>query len=109
MTWTLDSSGTQTNVVNTEEILATATTNATYQGFIRLNNMAAGDVFEIRIYTITLSGGTLEVVWKCTVGPALPVATVVASPPIASDQSLKFTVKQTAGTARATDWKLLRV
>lgn len=109
MTWTLDSSGSQTNVVSTEEILATATTNATYQFFIRLNNMLAGDVFELRVYTITLTGGTLELVWKATYGPALPITLVVASPPLASDLSIKVTVKQTAGTARVTDWKLLRI
>lgn len=109
MTWTLDSSGTQTNVIGTEETLATSTSNGTFQFFVRLNNMAVGDVFELRMYTITLIGGTLELVWKATFGPALPVTTVVASPPMASDQSVRVSVKQIAGTARATDWKLLRI
>jgi hypothetical protein len=109
MTWVLDSSGTQTAVINTEHTLATSTTNATFQSFVRLNNLALGDTLELRIYNITLSGGTLEVCWKATYGPALPVAIVSASPPLASDQSYRLTLKQTAGTGRNFDWKILRI
>lgn len=109
MSWILDSSGTQTAVISTEHTLSTATTNATYSAAVRLNNLALGDIVELRLYTITLSGGTLEVCWKATFGPALPVALVAVSPAIASDQSLRLTLKQTAGTGRAFDWKLLRI
>ena len=108
MTWTLDSSGTQTAVIGTEHVLATSTTNATFYFQVRGNNLVSGDILELRIYTITLSGGTLEVTWKTTVGPSPPPAIVIASPPQPSDQSIKVTLKQTAGTGRALDWKLLR-
>ena len=109
MTWTLDSSGTQTATIGTEHTLATSTQNATFQAFVRTNNMATGDILELRMYTITLTGGTLEICWKATFGPAKPISVVIASPPIASDQSIRITLKQTSGTGRAFDWKLLRV
>lgn len=108
MTWVLSASGSQTAVVNTEHTLATDTTNATYSFQARCNNMALGDVVELRLYTITLSGGTLEVVWKTTIGPSLPAAIVTVAPPQPSDQSIRATLKQVAGVARVFDWKLLR-
>lgn len=109
MAWTLASSGTQTAVITTEHTLATDTNNATFQPFVRLNNMALGDIVELRIYTMTLTGGTLEVAWKATYGPSLPAAIVSAGPMLASDISYRLTLKQTAGTGRNFDWKILRI
>jgi len=108
VSWTLDSSGTQTAVIGTEHVLATSTNNGTFYFQVRGNNLVAGDILELRIYTITLSGGTLEVTWKTTVGPSPPSTIVIASPPQPSDQSIKVTLKQTAGSGRSFDWKLLR-
>ncbi len=109
MTWILDSSGAQTATIGTEHTLATSTVNATFQSKVRLNNLALGDIVELRLYTITLTGGTLEVCWKGVWGPALPASLVVISPPIASDQSYRLTLRQTAGTGRAFDWAVLRI
>lgn len=108
MTWTLDFSGTQTAVIGTEEVLATDTNNGTFYFQVRGNNLVNGDIVELRIYTMTLTGGTLEETWKTTVGPSPPACFVIASPPQPSDISIKFTLKQTAGTARTFDWKVLR-
>lgn len=109
MTFILDDSGTQTAVISTEHTLTTLTTDGTYISFVRMNNMALGDIVELRIYTITLTGGTLEIVWKATFGPWKPFNLVAASPPIGSDLSMRVTLKQTAGTGRAFDWKVLRI
>lgn len=108
MAWAVSASGTQTAVVGTEATLATDTTNATYYFQVRTNNMANGDMVELRIYTMTLAAGTLETTWKTTIGLSLPVTTVIASPPQPSDQSIRVTLKQIAGTAKQFDWKLLR-
>lgn len=110
MTWTLDDSGTATAVIGTEQSLVAAdTTNGTYMFQPRLNNMALGDVTEFRCYTMTLTGGALELAWKMTVGPWTPLIITPQSPPVPSDQSIKITLKQIAGTARNYDWKLLRI
>jgi hypothetical protein len=107
MSWTVSGSGTQTATINTEHTLDTDTTNATYCGMVDLTNLANGDVVELRIYTKVLSGGSLDLAWKGTYAQAGFIL-VAQSPFVPSDQSLKFTLKQTAGTGRAFDWKLLR-
>jgi hypothetical protein len=109
MAWTVDSSGTQTATIGTEHTLAAgSTTNATYVFHVRLNNLTYGDNVELRVYTMTLAAGSLELIWKST-HTHVPICTVVQSPPVPSDQSIKVSLKQTAGTGRSFDWKLLRV
>lgn len=109
MAWTQDSSGTQTATIGTEHVLAAgSTTNGTYVYKVRLNNLAGGDIVELRIYTMTLASGSLEQCWKATFGPSPPANIVAISPPVPSDQSIKVTLKQVAGTGRSYDWSLLR-
>lgn len=109
MTWALSASGTQSCTIGTEFTLATDTTNATYYFDCDIANLVNGDILELRIYTMTLAGGTLRVAWKSTYGPVPPVNAITPSPPQPSDQSLRITLKQTAGTARSVPWKLLRI
>jgi hypothetical protein len=106
MTWTVAASGTQTPTVGTEATLTTQTTNSTFVYYVDTTNLANGDTVELRVYTIVLSGGASDLVWKGTYSNVqlIPVA---QSPFVASDQSIKVTLKQTAGTARAFPWKLL--
>lgn len=108
MTWSLSASGTQSATIGTEFSLATDTTNATYYFECDISALALGDVLELRVYTATLSGGTMRVAWKSTFGPVPPIQDITPSPPQPSDQSLKVTMKQVAGTARSVPWKLLR-
>jgi len=108
MSWTLDTSGTQTAVINTEHSLATSTSNATFVYEVDATNMVAGDVTELRVKGITLSGGATGLMWKQTLqGPQTGVR--VQSPPVASDISITVTLKQIAGTGRSYPWKLLRI
>lgn len=108
MSWTLDNSGTQTATINTEHSLATSTSNATFVFEVDAANMAAGDVTELRVKGITLSGGATNLMWKQTLqGPQ--TCDRVQSPPVASDISISVTLKQIAGTGRAYPWKLLRI
>lgn len=109
MSWTIDSSGTATGTIGVQQVLAAgSTTNATYVAKVRLNNLAIGDIVELRLFTMTLANGTLEVVWKGTYGPSPPITTVAISPPVPSDQSIELALTQIAGTARTFDWELLR-
>ena len=109
MTWTLSDSGTTSAlVINSETTLATDTNNSTFVLEVETTNMVLGDTLEIRVYTITLSGGTLTQAWKGTYANA-QINNHKISPPIASDQSIKCTLKQTAGTGRTYAWKMLRI
>lgn len=108
MTWTVSSSGTQTATIGTEhQLVAADTNNATFVALIDTTNLANGDVVELRIYTKVLSTGSLDLVWKGSYSNAQAIK-VKQSPFVPSDQSLELTLKQTAGTGRAFDWKLLR-
>lgn len=109
MSWTLDNSNTQTATVGTEHTLSTSTTNGTYVLEVDTTNLVAGDLLELRIYTKTLSGdGSDALAWKGTFQHA-QIAIKKISPPVASDVSLRATLKQVAGTSRNFNWKLLRM
>jgi hypothetical protein len=98
MTWTLSDSGTTSALtIGSETILATDTNNGTFVFETDTTNMANGDLLEARVYTITLSGSALAQAWK---GSYQNVQTNIhkISPPIATDQSIKCTLKQSGGT-----------
>ncbi len=99
-------SGTHTAVI--EHTLATDTNNGTFVLEVETSNMVLGDLLEIRCYTITLSGGALVQMWKGTYQHA-QINNHKVSPPVASDQSIKCTIIQQAGTGRAFAWKMLRI
>lgn len=109
MTWTLSDSGTTSSLtIGSETTLATDTNNGTFVLEVDTSNLALGDVLEVRIYTITLSGGSLIQAWKSTYANA-QINNHKISPPVASDQSIKCTLNQVAGTGRTFIWKMLRV
>lgn len=106
-------SGTQTAVINTEHTLATAIIAGVYSLHVDLSNMATGDVLELRIYQIILTGGTPKVAYFQQFLHAQSTdGQIAVSVPIANDlteaNALKFTLKQTDGTARDFAWKVLR-
>lgn len=109
MSWTLSDNGTTSALtIGTETTLATDTNNGTFALEVDTSNLALGDLLEIRIYTITLSGGSLTQAWKGVFQNA-QINNHKISPPVASDQSIKCTLKQTAGTGRTFAWKMLRI
>lgn len=109
MAWTLADSGTTAALsIGVETTLATDTSNATFVLEVETTNMALGDELEIRVYTITLNGGTLTQAWKGAY-QHVQINNHKISPPIASDQSIKCTLNQQAGTGRTYNWKMLKV
>lgn len=107
MTWTLASSGTVTPTVGTPVVLATDTDNATYVFAIDTSALALGDLLQVQISSICLAGGNQVVVWEGYYQHA-QVTPHKVSPFVASDISLQVIINQSAGTARAFPWKLLR-
>lgn len=105
---TLTASGTQTAVVNTEHTLTTQTNNRFYSAYIDLTNMAAADVVEVRVSVIVKAAGSAILYYLGTFSGVQPNPLLyVASLP--SDISWKITLKQTAGTARTYDYRILEV
>lgn len=107
MTWTVDSSGSQSAVISTEHSLATPTTSATYVFSIDAVNLVLGDSVELRVYD-KVDGTNYAQMWKATFSnPQANNAKV--SPPIAVTTQAKFTLKQTAGTGRSFPWSVRRI
>jgi hypothetical protein len=115
--------GTLTAVVGTETTFGNAGTPyltgtsdvaaaGTYTLHVDLINMAPGDVVELRISQIVLTGGTRRVAYFATFNGAQPADNMIQiSVPISNEltdtASLRFTLKQTAGTARSFPWKVI--
>ena len=109
MSWSLSSSGTTAALtIGAETTLTTDTTNATYVLEVDTSALVLGDLLEMRVSTVTIKDGPMVQSWKGTYQHA-QVNNHKISLPVASDQSIRCTLKQTAGTGRAFPWKLLRI
>jgi hypothetical protein len=110
MTWILDQSGTTTiSVIGTEQQMgANNANNGTIVCEVDTSNMQIGDVLQIRVYTVVLATNSFAQAWKGSYQHA-QVNNHKVSPPVSVDQEMKLTLNQTAGTARAFSWKILRV
>lgn len=106
MSLVLTASGTQTATINTEHTLATSTVNGVFLYEVDMTALALGDVLELRIKGITLSGGATGQMWgQSYAGPQTNVR--VQSMAVGSNISISITLKQIAGTGRSFPWKLL--
>ncbi len=113
MTVSASSSGTQTAVINTEHTLANIASAGVYTVHVSRLNMLAGDTLQLRIYQTILTGDTAYVAYYQQFEGAPSTDEIIAiSVPIANDltdaSALKFTLKQTSGTARDFKWKILK-
>lgn len=104
--------GTQTATVTTEHTLLDIAVAGTFTLHVDKNAMQAGDALELRIYQMLLTGGTRRVAYKGSFYDAADADDEIAiSVPIANELtdagSLRFTLKQTAGTSRNFPWKVL--
>jgi hypothetical protein len=113
MAVTAESSGTQTAVITTEHEVASVNEAGVFTFHIDLNAMVAGDILEVRVYQIVLTGGVARVVYYDAFYGAQPADDKVAvSMPVSNeltdDDSIRFTIKQTHGTGRNYPWKVLK-
>lgn len=114
MTVTAQGSGTQTAVINTEHTLLDIAVAGSFLLVVDKINMALNDTLELRWYQIVLTGGTRRVAYLGTyynaqsaddmIGISVPI-----SNELADAGSLRATLKQTAGTGRNFDWKVLKL
>ena len=107
MTWTVDSSGTQTATIGTEHVLGSPTTSATYVFSVDMVNLTTGDLVELRCYDM-VDGTNYRQMWKGTY-QHVQINNAKASPPLAVTTQAQFTLKQTAGTGRAFPWSVRRI
>lgn len=113
MTVTAAGSGTQSATVTTEHTLLDLAAAGTYTLHVDTNAMVAGDVLELRIYQMVLTGGTRRVAYFARFDGAQPSDDQVKiSVPISNELTdsgaVRFTLKQTFGTSRSFPWKVLK-
>ncbi|HVB24121.1 MAG TPA: hypothetical protein VNG51_19440 [Ktedonobacteraceae bacterium] len=109
----LQASGTETPTVGTEAQLADTNVAGVFSFHVDTVNMATGDITELRVYQMVLTAGTSRVVFEQTFyGVQLADDLIKISLPIGNDltdsTALRFSLKQTFGTARAYPWKVLK-
>lgn len=112
MTVTAKGSGTQTAVIGTEHTLLDVATVGTYTFHTDLFPMALGDMVELRIYQMVLTGGTRRVAYMVRYMDVQPTDDMIKlSVPISNELTdagaLRFTLKQISGVGRTFPWKVL--
>lgn len=109
-----DVNGTQTAVIGTEHTLANSAAAGVYVLKVDLTNLVAGDILELRMKTIILTGGTPIGCFVGVFSDAQSVDELAAlSPPIptalADSGAVRATLKQVLGTGRAFKWEFIKV
>lgn len=112
----VNTSGTQSgthSVTNVEHILNDVSSAGTYTFHLDSVNLASGDVIELRIYQMILTGGTRRGAYfqRYFDGQATDEQIKISVPisnELTDTGALRFTIKQTSGTGRAFPWKVLK-
>ena len=110
---TLKASGTTTPTVGTENFSASINVAGAFQYIVDTTNMVAGDVLELRVYQMVLTAGTQRVLYLGRWAGAQPTDDLIKSSQIVGNDltdanSIRFSLNQTFGTARAFPWKVLQ-
>lgn len=113
MAVTAQGTGTQTAVIGTEHTLLDIAVAGTFTFHVDTVNMAAGDLVELRVYQIVLTGGTRRVAYLQRYSDAQATDDLIKiSVPISNELTdsgaLRFTLKQTQGTGESYPWKVLK-
>jgi hypothetical protein len=84
------------------------TTAGIYQAFIDLNALAAGDVYQIKVYEKCRTGDTQRVVYAAQVAGAQS-APIWVSPTLMLGVGWDVTLKKIGGTDRTINWRISKV
>lgn len=99
---TVTISGTQTAIISSTHTLIDSVSNRWFCGFIDLTNMISGDTTQVQAL---IKINSALVVWFTKIYQGPVTNPLVFLPTLPSDLEYKVTLKQTAGTGRAYDFK----
>lgn len=113
MAVTAHASGTQSASVGTEHFLTSPNVAGTFTLHVDTVNMVAGDILELRIYQMVLTGGTQRVAYVARFENAQATDDLIKiSVPISNEltdtNALRFSLTQVKGTSRNFPWKVLK-
>lgn len=102
-----------THTMTPEVFLSNVNVAGTYQLYVDKNTLAAGDAITLRVYAMVLTAGTSRVCYAQTYTDVQGADDLIAvSVPISTEltdaQALRFSLQQSAGTAHAFPWKVLK-
>lgn len=102
-----------THTVYSEYFLSEPNVAGAFTFHVDTSAMAAGDLLELRIYQMVLTGGTQRVAYFASYSDAQALddqvkVSVAIGNELTDAGSLGFTLRQVAGTARAFPWKVLK-
>lgn len=115
MTVSVFASGIATGTIGSEQFLTNVNQAGQFIGIIDLSNMANGDTLELRAYQTVLTGGTARVVDFQGFYGAQPTDQLIIQwgaglgNELTDAQALRYSLKQTFGTARQYNWKVVNV
>ncbi len=98
-------SGTEWSLTTDSSGPDTDTTDGIFQTFIDLNALAAGDVFEFKVYEKVLSGSTQRLVYYARFAGVQGTPNWV-SPSLILLHGWDMTLKKISGTDRSIDWSI---
>lgn len=84
------------------------TDDGIYQAFLDLSALAAGDVFELKVYEQVLSGGTQRLVYSARFADVQGQPNFV-SPTLIFLHGFDLTLKKISGTDRSIDWSIRKI
>lgn len=84
------------------------TSDGIFQAFLDLNALAAGDIYQFKVYEKVLSSSTQRLVYTAYFAGAQG-APVWASPCLILINGWDMTLKKLSGTDRAIDWSIRKV
>jgi len=103
------------SISTTERFLASDSTTATYQTtdgvyqcFLDLNALAAGDIFQVKVYEKVASGGTARVVMIDNVTGPLD-SPHYATPSLILLHGWEFSLVKITGTDRSIEWSIRQI
>lgn len=108
-----EAQGTQTTVVTTEHFVESTNVAGVFTFHVDLSDMADGDVVELRVYQMVLTGGTARVAYVAAFYGAQPAHDLIkVSLPISNEltdaNALRFSILQTFGSSIDAPWKVMR-
>lgn len=86
----------------------TETSDGVFQAFIDANAIAAGDVFEFKVYEKVLSSSTQRLVFSASIANAQG-APIWVSPSLILMHGWDMTLKKISGTDRSIDWSIRKL
>jgi hypothetical protein len=102
----IESSGTQTAVINTEHNLATPSTTKTRVLLVDAAALAASETVELRFYGPVLASGTNSLIRMASF-TGVQSEPHIQSIPFVMPQGGTISLKQTSGTGRAFPWAVI--